>query len=393
MRELLHLVPESMLIEWTLRFVRARSEQTSLFESDPAVQAFVAGVVHPLLEGLGHAGRFDSMGNLIVESGPRDAARSSLLFTYVMTHPASSMSDPFAGELLDKQGTDREIRGRGVAEQKGALCAAIAAFVAASKIDPHSHRVLAVSTAGETGQHKAATTILDALHRVPELGIVAIGTGGKICLANKGRLDVHVEVRGRTSHSSMPWAGVDAIAGAQVVMNKLAAVDLRNARHPLLGEATLTATAIRSYPEATHTLQDLVQLTFDRRLLPGQNPDEALAQIQNALADVAPWSVTVRAGAIQFPAELPADGAFIRAAHAGCARMGIAPPSTFASHGCVDAGFLMRHRCEAAMWGPGDQAMWHTADERLPVRDLVYVASGYLGTLLEFGRPITARWH
>ena len=375
MRELLDLVPESTLIKWTQRFVRARSEQTSLFENiDLAVQALIAGVVHPLLNDLGYSGRLDSMGNLIVESGPPDAPRSALLFTYVMTHPASSMSDPFSGELLGERSDDgrgREIRGRGVAEQKGALCAAIAAFVAASRIDPHSHRVLAVSAAGETGQHKAAAAILDALHRVPELGIVAIGTGGCICIANKGRLDVHIEVRGRSSHSSTPWAGIDAIAGAQVVMNKLAALDLRNERHPLLGDATLTTTAIRSYPEATHTVQDCVQLTFDRRLLPGQRAENALVQIQNAVADIAPWAVAVRAGAAQYPAELPADGRFIRSARAGCARMGISPPSTFASHGCVDAGFLIRHQCEAAMWGPGDQSMWHTADERLPVQKAI----------------------
>lgn len=393
MHKLLDLVPESTLIDWSQRFVRARSEQTSLFESDPAVQAFISGVVHPLLEDLGYSGRFDAMGNLVIESGPRDAARSALLFTYVMTHPASSMADPFSGELMDgPSGGDggREIWGRGIAEQKGALCAAIAAFVAASKIDPGSHRVLAVSAAGETGQHKAAAAILDVLPRVPQLGIVAIGTGGRICVANKGRLDVHIEVRGRTSHSSTPWAGIDAIAGAQVVLTKLAALDLGKARHPLLGDATLTATAIRSYPEATHTIQDCVQMTFDRRLLPGQQPDEALKQIQDALGDVAPWTVAVRGGALQYPAELPLDGELIRAARAGCERMGVTPPSTFASHGCVDAGFLIRHHCEAAMWGPGDQSMWHTADERLPVRDLTYAATAYFGTLLEFGRPTPA---
>jgi acetylornithine deacetylase/succinyl-diaminopimelate desuccinylase-like protein len=70
--------------------------------------------------------------------------------------------------------------------------------------------------------------------------------------------------------------------------------------------------------------------------------------------------------------------------------MGLAEPQTFGSHGCVDAGFLVRHGCEAAMWGPGDQAMWHTADEMLPVRDLVEGAAGYLGLLLEFARTGTS---
>jgi len=78
------------------------------------------------------------------------------------------------------------------------------------------------------------------------------------------------------------------------------------------------------------------------------------------------------------------DGAFMRALRAGCARVGIETPAVFASHGCVDAGLLERLGCEAAMWGPGEQAMWHTADEQLPVGELVAGANGYLGLLLAY---------
>ena len=44
------------------------------------------------------------MGNLIVELGPERADRSLMLMAYAMTHPASRMTDPYAGELIEGAG-------------------------------------------------------------------------------------------------------------------------------------------------------------------------------------------------------------------------------------------------------------------------------------------------
>jgi len=389
MRELLDVFPQPALVELARTLVRVPSEQSARFEADPAIQSFIGDCVMPMLAALGHAGRRDAMGNAIFESGPAGAPRPAMLMAYAMTHPANAMPSPFAAELLDTpQGP--ALRGRGIAEQKGSLAAAIAAFVAASAIDPDSRRMLVVSTAGETGSHKAAQCALSSIDGVPALCVVAIGTGGRVSLANKGRLDVQVDVRGRSSHSSTPWAGIDAIAGARVVMDRLAALDLGPKRHPLLGQATLSVTGIRSFPEATHTIQDHVCLTFDRRLLPGDDAGDALEQVRAALQGIEPWQVEVRAGVLQYPAQMHADGAFMRAMRAGCVRVGVPVPEVFASHGCVDAGLLERMGCEAAMWGPGDQAMWHTADEQLPVHELVSGAAAYLGLLLAAGAGSSA---
>lgn len=385
MTELTHVVSEEKLGDWLVDLLRRPSEQTDRFEGDPAVQSFVRECVQPLLAEEGLHGRLDAMGNFIVELGPADAARSAMILAYSMTHPASAMREPFKGErLIGKAGA--AIRGRGAAEQKGALAAALGAFVAASKQRLGTRLILAVSTAGETGQHKAAESILASLDRVPDAAVVAIGTGGRVSLANKGRVDIHIEIEGRASHSSMPWLGVDAIIGARAVIERLAALELGGEAHPLLGQATLTPTAIRSSPEATHTIQSLVRMTYDRRLLPGQDPESAVRAIEEALRDMRPWTVNVRAGALQYPAQIPADGFLMRCARAGARRMGMPQPETFVSHGCVDTGILVRRGCEAAMWGPGDPAMWHTDDEQLPVQALVQGAAGYLGFVLEFSR-------
>ena len=74
--------------------------------------------------------------------------------------------------------------------------------------------------------------------------------------------------------------GVNAIDGARRVLDRMSAVDVGGKKHPGLGQATLTPTSMRSWPEATHTVQDEVRLVFDRRLLPGDDPQPAFAAIE-----------------------------------------------------------------------------------------------------------------
>lgn len=379
-------VRDDDLIAWTRAFVRHASPQTGRFEQDPQVQSFIGDVVAPLAEQLGLRGRRDRMGNLLVELGPRTSDRRLMLMAYAMTHPANRMADPFAGELIE-DASGRHVRGRGVSEQKGALAAALAAVkTAADRLALRGRLMLVVSTAGETGRHDAALAACEALGSLPTLAVIALGTGGRVALANKGRIDVLVTVRGAATHSSMPWSGVDAIRGARRVLDRLDGIPL-GGTHPHLGAATLTATSLRSWPEATHTLQDEVRLTLDRRLLPGDDPDAAFAEIAAAADIGAPWEITTERGPFMYPAEIAPDGVLMRTASAGCRRVGLAPPATFYSHGALDAGLFCAKGAEAAMWGPGAVEQWHSDDERIAAADLIAGSLGYLGMIQEYLGP------
>ena len=240
---------------------------------------------------------------------------------------------------------------------------------------------LAITSAGETGRHDAARAVLDAMDHVPDAAIIAIGTSGRLALANKGRIDVEVRVRGRAAHSSTPWAGIDAIAGARQVLDRVLALHVGTRHHPGLGRATLAATAIRSWPEATHTIQDEVLLTFDRRLLPGDDPQEAFAAIA-AAADIGePWRTETVRGPHMFPAEIAADGPLASAIRQGCLAQGVEPPETFYSNGALDAGLFHSLGREAAMWGPGNMDLWHSDNESISVDEIEYGARRYLGLI------------
>lgn len=200
---------------------------------------------------------------------------------------------------------------------------------------------LAITSAGETGRHDAARAVLDAMDHVPDAAIIAIGTSGRLALANKGRIDVDVRVRGRAAHSSTPWAGIDAIAGARQVLDRVLALHVGTRHHPGLGRATLAATADIGEPWRTETVR----------------------------------------GPHMFPAEIAADGPLASAIWQGCLAQGVEPPETFYSNGALDAGLFHSLGREAAMWGPGNMDLWHSDNESISVDEIEYGARRYLGLI------------
>jgi len=364
------------LVETLQEFVRYPSQQTELQESDPHVKAFIKECAAPRLEKMGVEIRYDKMGNLIAEAGPRNG-RSLMFVGYAMTHPASRMEDPFSATLVDTP-RGQAIRGRGVAEQKTALAAAFGAFEQAVKQDQLGGRlILALTTAGETGRHDAIESVMAELSEPPQYAVILVGTDSKVAIGNKGRIDFEVIVGGKTSHSSAPWHGVNAITGAQRLIGQLETLDLGVPDHPAFGPATLTPTAIDSSPKATHTVPDTVNIIFDRRLLPGEEPAEALAAIKKVTHLPEPWTVRFELGPIMYPNELPLDSPFFdKLAKAFEAGVGAAP-ETFHCNFSLDAGYFCRSGIPAVMLGPGEVDQFHSNEEHVLVSDLVDMSKIY----------------
>ena len=369
--------------------LRAPSEHTELMEADPAVTGFVANVVAPRLEALtGVAPRIDGMGNLLwrLDGAASDPAEGLLFMGYAMTYPASSMPEPFSGEIVPGEPHGIEgpcVWGRGGCEQKAALAAMLAAASAVTRSGRELARPLslAVSTAGETGRHDAARYMLEQDGLAARHGIVGLGTTNRVCLGNKGRIDVDVVVRGKSCHSSTPWAGVNAVDGARAVLERLDGL-VDGLSHPELGQASLVATHIESGPDILHTIQDRCRLTLDRRLLPGDDPGEALAAITRALADLEPWQVEVTQGNFMYPAEVSEDSEVAVALEAAREMAGeTGPPLWFPA--ALDAGYLNEKGIETVMFGPGDLAFAHTDAEVVPLEQVRRAARVYAAAALQ----------
>lgn len=365
------------LISLLQAFVRFPSQQSELQERDPAIKAFIEECAAPRLREMGLDIRYDRMGNLIAEAGPAGTGRSLMFVGYAMTHPAAAMADPFSAALVDTpRGT--AVRGRGVAEQKTALAAAFGAIERALKRGALGGRlVFSLTTAGETGRHDAVESVMRSLSEEPQFAVICIGTGGRIAVGNKGRVDFDLVVKGRTAHSSAPWNGINAISGAQRMLQRLERIDLGVEDHPAFGPATLTPTAIESSPKATHTVPDAVRITFDRRLLPGEDPELAFRRIGEAVSIEPPWEVELVRGPVMYPNEIALDGPFYAKLAAAFARAGRPTHEPLYCNFALDAGYFRRRGIEAVMLGPGEVDQFHSSEEHVLVSDLVGMSEVY----------------
>lgn len=369
------------LVPWLQEFVRYPSQQTDLHEADPEVKSFISDCAAPVFKQIGADIRFDSMGNLIAEAGPKGSGRSLLFLAYAMTHPAARMSDPFSATLIETpQG--QAVRGRGVAEQKTALAALVGAFAQTLASGRLKGRLtVALTTAGETGRHDAVKSVMAELDGDPQFAVVCIGTDGKIAIGNKGRVDFDVIVGGKASHSSTPWNGVNALAGAWRVLEMLESFKLDVKDHPDFGPATLTPTALSTLPRATHTVPDTARITFDRRLLPQEDPEKAISDITSKISLDGPWSLQFERGPVMYPNEIALDGVFYSKLRQAFASAELGEPESFHCNFALDAGFFCQRGIEAVMFGPGEVDQFHSSEENVLVSDLVGAAKVYYGLI------------
>ena len=266
-----------------IELVKVPSPQTALLEDEPLLKEFIKTAIEPRLRTMGFADiRYDAMGNLIATYGAGTSGKSLMIIGNAMNQPASTMPNPYNGDVVDgaKYGLPGEcVMGKGASEQKANLAAMLHAMetVIASKMPIAGKLVFTCCLSGETGKHDAIKSVVEGAGVRADMAVLG-GTGLKITLGNRGRIDVFVTVKGSPCHSARPWDGVNAITGATEALRLLFAKLKLDGEHPQLGKRTLTVNHIRSFPESTHTVQERCEFTLDRRLLPGDDPNAAFAR-------------------------------------------------------------------------------------------------------------------
>jgi acetylornithine deacetylase/succinyl-diaminopimelate desuccinylase-like protein len=357
-----------------VKLVQHASPQTERMEREPQVLALIRDVIKPELEQAGLHPSIDDVGNLVLRlKGRRRGTRDRLIYVgYAMNAAPSTMRNPYSGEIVDGAPYDLKgecVWGRGACEQKGSLAAMMAAvrFIGASKVDLPSDLYLIVSTAGETGRHDSLAHVLDYGHLEADWCI--IDGPPEIQLGNKGRIDVLVTIKGKQAHSSRPWDGINAIDGAVRVLEKLKTLmPYPQAKsHPELGKVSLAPNAIESLPKATHTIPAECRIVFDRRLLPGDDPQRAIRQIMQAIGTIEPFQVEVQPGDFMYPSEVGKDAEIVQALDYAIRTMLGEQPTYSFSTAANDTGLFNFRGIQAINYGARDIRFQHTDHDLVSV--------------------------
>ncbi|MBB6636389.1 M20 family metallopeptidase [Cohnella thailandensis] len=310
--------------------------------------------------------------NVLARLKGTGGGRTVILNTHMDVVPAGAgwSEDPF--EMVVKG--DRAY-GRGVMDAKGPLAAMMAAVeaIAASGIELPGDVVLAAVVDEEAASIGA--------RRLPEgltgdLAVVGEATNGQLAIAHRGSVRPVLVADGVSAHSSTPHLGVNAVmlmARALVALDDFAGKTLPGRLHPLTGQSTLSVTVMRGGIKES-MIPDRCEALIDRRLIPGEDEEAALREIEQVISGVPELDGRVRIDRLVpttgVASETAPDHPMVGLASRAIEEVyGRRPELVGLTANCDMTHFVARG-IPSVIYGPGDFSVAHTADEWVPLSEL-----------------------
>ena len=204
------------------------------------------------------------------------------------------------GYLLPESEWEHLVWGRGAADQlSGVICQIIATKIMRelrSEGALHGVLVRSYGTVAEEDNDGGAPMYFMRKElagagpdRIPDVVILTEGTGcanlGAVGLyrGQRGRMQIEVEVTGKSCHGSMPWEGRNPLEyGATIIAEATGRYSKGEgfARDEFLGAGTRTASFATLQTPSDCAVPERFTFRFDRRLTAGEDPQEALRDVE-----------------------------------------------------------------------------------------------------------------
>ena len=276
--------------------------------------------------------------------------------------------------------------GRGAADMKGGLAAALAAMAALTADPEFAHPVELIVTVDE---EELATGIRRYLDVAPDREllacIVAEPTDLDVVTGCRGAANLHLEVRGRAAHAGRPSDGVSAIVAAARIVELLRAQ----------GEAWRAEAADPDWSptwnvgridggHGTSIVADRCTLDIDRRLMPS---DRSASVLETLLASIDEAGITGGGVTVSGRVDMSMPG-FVTDDSEPLPCLALAAVQAAGARGsrlrrwtaACEGGFMARRfGVPTIVLGPGEVTREaHQPDESVAVADLAVAAEAYL---------------
>jgi acetylornithine deacetylase/succinyl-diaminopimelate desuccinylase-like protein len=273
----------------------------------------------------------------------------------------------------DEQFTPRtkngRLFGRGACDTKGSVAAMLTALceLAQGRQRPAETEIVFVGLVDE--EHaQAGSRALVAGGLEADLAIVGEATRLQVVTAHKGTSWMCLETRGKSAHGSSPELGRNAVHAMARVVDLLQtdyAAQLCGRRHPLLGCATVSVGAICGGTQA-NIVPDHCSILIDRRSLPGETQADIRREIVGLLRRK---HLSVSFVKDKLPPCLPLE---TDPRHPLVARFlkSVGQRKPGGVRYFTDASVLGHGGIPSVVFGPGDIAQAHTADEWISLAEL-----------------------
>jgi acetylornithine deacetylase/succinyl-diaminopimelate desuccinylase len=297
---------------------------------------------------------------------------------------ASWAHDPFSPVV-----SEGRLYGRGTADMKGGVAAAICALDAleAAGCEPACDIVFHLVADEERGGALGTRALLDGGFLLGDACLVPEPTSLAVCVAERGLLQGYITIRGRPAHGSRPREGVSAVEQAAHVVIALHAADFGDPAHPLLGTPTANIGTLQG-GSTFNVVAEQARIGFDRRLLPGVGLEDALTVLRQRIeaAGVEGLDYDIEVADFGEGSEMSANHPFAELARRAVASVTGSVPETIGMTFTTDARFLRNQAgIPAVVCGPGDIAQAHGVDEWVSIDQLADATAAYAELYRSFG--------
>lgn len=301
--------------------------------------------------------------NVIARLSPTGKTRGTVLLVPHLD-TVSATDDGFRPRVKDGR-----LYGRGACDTKGSVAAMLDAVrtLAKARSRPRETEIVFAGVVDEENAQAGSRALVASGLRAG-LAIVGEPTRLRVVTAHKGSLWLELQTRGKAAHGARPELGRNAVHEMARIVDAIEtdyAAQLRRRRHALLGRATVSVGTIRGGTQP-NIVPANCSMTLDRRTLPGETEAGVRREIVHFLrrrglhahlreTKLAPCNP------METDARLPWVRALLRCA-------GQARPAGV-DYFC-DAAVLAEGGIPSVVFGPGDIAQAHTAEEWISVRSL-----------------------
>lgn len=339
-------------------------------------------------------GRENIVARLDGQPLPDQGGRLILLAAHQDTVPVTGMTIP----PFTPTERDGRLFGRGACDVKGGMAAMLTAVARlAEKRPPRCPTVLMACTANEENGFSGAQALVGAwegaarfVPRKPDAAVVAEPTSLQVVVAHKGLVRWRLHTHGKAAHSSRPEVGDNAIfkmARVLVAIERYQKeVVASRGRHPLCGPATISVGTIRG-GVSVNTVPDRCSIEIDRRLAPGETPEEAYRHLVEYLANQAGLDSSIKHDPpyMQGPPLSDKANGPLAARLAAAVRGVVGTCSTIGVPYATDGAFFAQAGIATVVFGPGSISQAHTADEWVAVQEVRQAAEIYYRFLVAAG--------
>jgi putative selenium metabolism hydrolase len=225
--------------------------------------------------------RVDGLGSIIgrIGNGPRVMAFDAHIDTVYPGDREQWSFDPFQPKV-----EDGKIWGRGTVDQKGGMAAMVYAGKMIKELGFNEQfTIYFTGTVMEEDCDGLCWQYLLKEEKLkPEFVVITEPTNMNIYRGHRGRMEIRVEVKGRSCHGSAPERGDNAIYKISRIALEIEKMNECLRHDAFLGKGTVTVTEVRSSSPSLCAVADSAGIHLDRRLTLGETKDSALAEVRDA---------------------------------------------------------------------------------------------------------------